>query len=92
MGYGDLFVAALLGAVLARRVARQRVGALLTLALAGLFDLLFFVLNELPATVPVALALIVLEISAWLRRRGERRSSGARRRSTPAAATPPPVT
>ena len=92
MGYGDLFVAALLGAVLAGEWRRQRIGALLTLALAGVFDLLFFVLNELPATVPVALALIVLEVAAWLRRRGERRPSGARRRSTPAAATPPPVT
>jgi hypothetical protein len=91
MGYGDLFVAALLGAVLTCHWPRQRIGALLTLALAGLFDLLFFVLHELPATVPVALALIVLETSAWVRRRGERQPSGARRRSTRAAATPPPA-
>ncbi len=61
MGYGDLFVAGLLGAVLARERRRQGPMALLTLVLAGLFDLLFFVLNELPATVPVALALIVVE-------------------------------
>jgi hypothetical protein len=89
MGYGDLFVAALLGAVLADRVELQRGGALLTLLLAGLFDLLFFAISELPATVPVALALIVLE----LRARGRRRAvSGARRRSRPAAATPPPAT
>lgn len=81
LGYGDLFVAALLGAVLAGNRRRQWSTALLTLVLAGAFDLLFFVLNELPATVPVALALIVEE--AWtrwgrtpafvqrLRRRGE---------------------
>ena len=81
MGYGDLFVAALLGAVLAGHRRRQWSTALLTLVLAGAFDLLFLVLNELPATVPVALALIVEE--AWtrwgrtpafvqrLRRRGE---------------------
>lgn len=91
MGYGDLFEAALLGAVLAVSWPRQRVGALLTLAIAGAFDLLFLVLNELPATVPVALALIVLELWAWRRRRSA--PSGARRRrSTPAAATPPPAT
>jgi hypothetical protein len=62
MGYGDLFVAALLGALLAGDARRQGWGALLTLVLAGLFDLLFLVLAELPATVPVAVALIVLEV------------------------------
>jgi hypothetical protein len=92
MGYGDLFVAALLGAVLASAWRRQAVGALATLALAGVFDLLFFVLHELPATVPVALALIVIEVRDRLRGRDERRSSGVSRRSTPAAATPPPAT
>jgi hypothetical protein len=92
MGYGDLFVAALLGAVLADDLRRQRLGALLTLTLAGVFDLLFLVLNELPATVPVALALILLELRAWVRRRAATgATSGARPRSRPAAATPPPV-
>jgi hypothetical protein len=65
MGYGDMFVAALLGAVLASQWRRQWQAAVLTLAIAGMFDLLFFVLNELPATVPVALALIVTE--GWQR-------------------------
>jgi hypothetical protein len=65
MGYGDLFVAALLGAVLAGDARRQGWGALLTLVLAAVFDLLFLVLAELPATVPVAAALIVLEV--WAR-------------------------
>jgi hypothetical protein len=83
MGYGDLFVAAVLGAILAKRRQLQLSGALLTLVFAGLFDLLFFVVDELPATVPVALALITLEI--WERRE---RFSAFRRRSTPAAATP----
>ncbi|MGH2869517.1 MAG: hypothetical protein ACRDNK_18380, partial [Solirubrobacteraceae bacterium] len=82
MGYGDLFVAGLLGGVLAREGRRQGPAALLTLVLAGLFDLLFFVLNELPATVPVALALIGSEL--WrLRRR--RATSAGRRRSRPVA-------
>jgi hypothetical protein len=86
LGYGDLFVAALLGAVLAREARRQGGMALVTLVIAGLFDLLFFVLNELPATVPVALALIVGEL--W---RGRARGTGTsvdRRRSMPAAGTP----
>jgi hypothetical protein len=61
MGYGDLFVAALLGAVLARDRRGQLHAAALTLALAALFDLLFLVVSELPATVPVALALVVME-------------------------------
>jgi hypothetical protein len=91
LGYGDLFVASLLGAVLAEEGRRQGFSALLTLGLAGLFDLLFFVLSELPATVPVALALIVGEgASLWRRRRRDRTSAG-RPRSTPGDATPQPA-
>jgi hypothetical protein len=93
LGYGDLFVAALLGAVLASELRRQRVAALLTILIAGLFDLLFFVINELPATVPVALALIALEGWAAARRRRARApASAGRRRSTPAGETPQPET
>jgi hypothetical protein len=84
LGYGDLFVSALLGAVLASQRRRQSAAALLTLAIAGLFDLLFLVINELPATVPVALALIVLE--AW-----QRRTSAVRSRSKPGGAIPRPA-
>lgn len=62
MGYGDLFIAATLGAVLVAEGWRRRAGAaLLTAALAGAWDLLFFVRAELPATVPVAAALLLLE-------------------------------
>jgi hypothetical protein len=85
MGYGDLFVAGLLGAVLARDVRLQRGAALLTLVIAALFDLLFFLVNELPATVPVALTVIAIEI--WSRRQGWRRARNpvpARRRALPA--------
>jgi hypothetical protein len=81
MGYGDLFIAALLGAVLASSRRPQWPAAVLTLILAALFDLLFFVVDELPATVPVALALIVMEV--WDRR------VVARRRVRPT--TPGPV-
>jgi len=87
MGYGDLFAAALLGAVLAANHRRQLAAAVLTLGLAALFDLLFLAVNELPATVPVALALIVIE--AWDRLRRPRPApSAARLRSPPAAGTP----
>ncbi|HWF25726.1 MAG TPA: hypothetical protein VG275_09780 [Solirubrobacteraceae bacterium] len=66
MGYGDLFIAAVLGSVLASDKTRQRAAAVTTLAFAALFDLLFFTVSELPATVPVALALIASEL--WHRR------------------------
>ncbi|HEV3071086.1 MAG TPA: hypothetical protein VGY76_06645 [Solirubrobacteraceae bacterium] len=67
MGYGDLFVAGLLGGLLAATGprARQLQGALLVALLALTFDLLFFAVKELPATVPVALATIL----AGVRRR-----------------------
>jgi len=57
MGFGDLFVAALVGCLLARSRPRQLEGALLVAALALAFDLLFFAVDQLPATVPVAVAL-----------------------------------
>ena len=62
MGYGDLFIAGALGGLLALEVARSRqlFTAALTAVLALLFDLLFFVVHELPATVPVALALVIV--------------------------------
>lgn len=61
MGYGDLFAASVLGAVVARERGRQWAVALLTFGLAELFNLLFLVTDELPATVPVALALLLSE-------------------------------
>ena len=85
MGYGDLFVAALLGAVLATQWRRQWSAALLTLAIAGVFDLLFLVISELPATVPVALALVVMEVyervSAVTRRRPSMRADAIPRQA-----------
>lgn len=59
MGYGDLFLAALLGALVARGDTGRRslvAGALL--AGAAAFGLLFFRTDLLPATVPVAVALL----------------------------------
>jgi hypothetical protein len=77
MGYGDLFVAGLFGGLLAvtGERSRQLTGALLVAAFAVAFDFLFFAVNELPATVPVASALVVL---AWASRRHDLRWTGAR--------------
>jgi hypothetical protein len=74
MGYGDLFVAAALGGLLAVALPRWQLrGALLTALLALLFDLLFFAVAELPATVPVAAGLL-LTLAAARRRSAPRRS------------------
>jgi len=82
MGYGDLFVAGALGGLLAVTVTRrlQLQVAALTAALALGFDLLFFLVEELPATVPVALALLITVFSrrgrsALVRSPRERRPS-----------------
>jgi hypothetical protein len=64
MGYGDLFVAGLLGGVLAIERRSPTAAALATVAFAALMDLLFLVTDTLPATVPVALALIAVELLA----------------------------
>ena len=77
MGYGDMFVAGLLGAVMAGNRATQRTAALLTLLFASAMDVLFLVIDELPATVPVAAALIVIEAGRVYRRRRARPSQPA---------------
>ena len=77
MGFGDLFIAATLGCLLALpadgpesghighfAARRQLFGAGLVAALGLGFDLLFFAVDTLPATVPVALALALLELRA----------------------------
>jgi hypothetical protein len=61
MGYGDLFVAGVFGALVVAEGGRRGACALLVLALALAFDLLFLVLDVLPATVPVAAALLIRE-------------------------------
>ena len=78
MGYGDLFIAGALGGLLALEVSRSRQlwTAALTALLALCFDLLFFAVHELPATVPVALALVLL--ISWERLSGERAPREAR--------------
>jgi hypothetical protein len=64
MGFGDLFIAATLGALLASSGRRLQLrGAVLAAVICLAFDLLFFAVEELPATVPIALTLAVLELT-----------------------------
>jgi hypothetical protein len=62
MGYGDIFVAGVLGGVLAAERQRQLPAAVLVLILCIGWDLLFLHFNTLPATVPIAIATALL----WL--------------------------
>lgn len=79
MGFGDLFIAAVLGAMLADNRRLQLTGAALTAAFALAFDLLFFFVDQLPATVPIALALATLELT----KQRPLRSRPRRSRSSP---------
>lgn len=92
MGYGDFFVAATLGALLARRDRALQVrGALLAMLLASLFDLLFFFVSELPATVPIAFTLILLALWSRTRaRRPMRRGAHPREAESARAVAAPP--
>jgi hypothetical protein len=67
MGFGDLFIAATLGALLASNSRLQLQGAALAAVLCVSFDLLFFAVDETPATVPIALTLACLEVLPRLR-------------------------
>src|SRR5262249_60597460 len=60
MGFGDLFVAAAVGALLASERRSRRDAVLLAAGLGLAFDLLFLFVDELPATVPVALTLALI--------------------------------
>jgi hypothetical protein len=90
MGYGDLFVAGVLGGLLAATGsrARQLTGGLLVALLALAFDFLFFAVYELPSTVPVASALVIL---VWTSRRRNVRwaeASSPQKAPAPGAAAP----
>jgi hypothetical protein len=61
MGFGDFFVAGLVGCLLAADRPRQLEGAILVAVLALSFDLLFFAVDTLPGTVPVAVALALTQ-------------------------------
>jgi hypothetical protein len=81
MGFGDLFVAATLGALLAYDRRLQLTGAALAALIGVSFDFLFFALDTLPATVPIALTLAILELRGRSRARSASRSRRSRRSS-----------
>ena len=62
LGYGDLFIAGVFGGVLATEGARAWRWALVTWVLAEAWTLLFYVTDTIPATVPIAVALILREV------------------------------
>ncbi len=64
MGFGDLFIAATLGALLASDRRLQLRGAVLAAIICPTFDLLFFWVDQTPATVPIALTLAALELTS----------------------------
>lgn len=62
MGFGDLFIAATLGALLASDRRLQLQGAAIAAVICPAWDLLFFWIDQTPATVPIALTLAMLEL------------------------------
>jgi hypothetical protein len=62
LGYGDLFLAALLGAVLASRARTRLRAAVLTGVIGAIYGLLLLHVDIIPATVQVALALVAVEV------------------------------
>ena len=93
LGYGDLFIAGVLGGVLAAERGPQLRAALAVLVAALAWDQLFLVYDLLPATVPVAIVLVALEAGRAIARRQARAIPGATRASTsrgsPAASASP---
>ena len=77
MGFGDIFLAAVLGALLASERRLQLTGTALAAAFCLGFDLLFFAVDTLPATAPIALTLLTLELAG----RGALRVGSRRPRS-----------
>lgn len=89
LGYGDLFAAAVLGAVISRAASpawpARWIVAVLLLGVSAIFDLLFLVVDTLPATVPVAVVLLLIEAVRRSRPASVAVTSGS---ATPAC--PPP--
>jgi hypothetical protein len=83
MGYGDLFIAGTLGALLAADRRRQLWGTALAAVLALAFNLLFLWVDDLPATVPFAVTLILLECYDRRERIGLSRRTPRRSRIAP---------
>jgi MYXO-CTERM domain-containing protein len=69
IGYGDFFVAALAGAIAARKPSYQTLVALGTTAFALAQYALSTEGDLVPATAPVAVAMVLAAVAARLRRR-----------------------
>jgi hypothetical protein len=87
MGYGDFFVAGVAGAVVAAERRPAWLAGGLTLLCALSWDLLFWVRDILPATVPVAIALLLTRAAPGAARAaGGPRSRGGRAPRAPRTA------
>lgn len=75
MGFGDAFLAATVGCLLAADRGVQMRAAVLAAVLGLAFDLLFFAVDTLPATVPVAVALFLTRPGSRLARTQANRRS-----------------
>jgi hypothetical protein len=85
LGYGDVFAAGVLGGLLAAEGSLQWPVALLLLGLSVVWDVLFLAFDTLPATVPVAAALVIAEA---VRRRGRSRRAVLGERAVRIATAP----
>jgi hypothetical protein len=81
MGFGDLFIAATVGALFARQGRPQLEAAVLAAVLGLGFDLLFFAVDLLPTTVPIAVTLALLEARDRRRLRVDQNGGRGRRRA-----------
>ncbi len=68
MGFGDLLAAGVVGALFAGTPQNQRRAAVVIVALALIGDLAFLRISEFPATVPVAVGMLLVDL--WGRRAG----------------------
>jgi len=87
LGYGDVFVAGVLGGVLAARGTRQGPVALLVLGLSLAWDLMFYVVDTIPATVPIAVALLIVRLRLRRDPAAHRPRPRPRRRPSPGSAS-----
>lgn len=87
LGYGDLFAAGVVGAVLAAERGPQLAAAAAMVLVTLAWSQLFLVYDVIPATIPPAVVLLGAE--AWRRRPAARRAPV--RRAAPLAETDPPV-
>jgi hypothetical protein len=67
LGYGDFFAAAVVGGILAAERGPQLAATAALVAVSLAWDQLFLVYDVLPATIPPAIVLVVVEL--WRRRR-----------------------